>query len=135
MKRESAGGVVFDAAGNVAIVLQRDRASRLRWTLPKGRLTAGESPVEAALREVYEETGLVTTIVEPLGVYPGKRRRTHYFRMIVRSNYGAFCDETEELRFVTLERARRLLRARRDRTVLAWARRRRWVPASWRAAI
>src|SRR5262249_9758676 len=80
MKGESAGGVVFDGMGRVAIVLQRDREGRLRWTLPKGKLDAGETPIEAALREVQEETGLATRIAGHLGIYEGKRRRTHYFR-------------------------------------------------------
>ncbi len=134
MKIESAGGVVFDAAGRIAIVLQRDRDARLRWTLPKGKLTRGETPTEAALREVYEETGLVTTIDETLGVYDGRRRRTHYFRMTLRNDHGVFDDETHEIRFVTLARALRLLRARRDRIVLAWAARTWWAPAG-RAAV
>ena len=121
MRSESAGGVVFDADGRVAIVLQRDREARLRWTLPKGKLESGETPTQAAQREVYEETGLVVRIAHPLGVYEGKRRRTHYFRMSVRRDHGVFDDETEEIRWVSLPRARRLMRSRRDRTVLDWA--------------
>jgi 8-oxo-dGTP pyrophosphatase MutT (NUDIX family) len=121
MKSQSAGGVVFDRSGRIAIVRQRDRQARLRWTFPKGRLERGESPAQAALREVYEETGLVTKLVSVLGVYDGKRRRTHYFRMLLWRDHGVFDDETEEVRFVRPERALRLLRSRRDRTVLAWA--------------
>jgi ADP-ribose pyrophosphatase YjhB (NUDIX family) len=121
MKVQSAGGVVFDRTGRIALVRQRDRRARLRWTLPKGRLERGESPAQAALREVYEETGLVTKLVDVLGVYDGKRRRTHYFRMLVWRDHGVFDDETEEVRFVRPARALRLLRSRRDRTVLAWA--------------
>lgn len=121
MKPESAGGVVFDASGRVALVRQRDRHSRLRWTLPKGRLDRGESPDEAALREVYEETGVVARLLGAIGVYVTKRRRTHYFRMLAWRDHGRFDDETEEVRFVTPERAFRLLRSERDRTVLEWA--------------
>lgn len=36
-----------------------------RWTLPGGGLNFGEDPVEAMVREVYEETGL---IVRALGI-------------------------------------------------------------------
>ena len=121
MKTESAGGVVFDGMGRVALVLQRDRQDRLRWTLPKGRLDRGETAEEAALREVYEETGRKTKLLGVLGVYDTKRRRTYYFRMLALRDDGVFDDETEEVRFVKPERALRLLRSRRDRTVLGWA--------------
>jgi 8-oxo-dGTP diphosphatase len=121
MKSESAGGVVFDTEGRVALVRQRDRRNRLRWTWPKGRLDPGESAEEAALREVYEETGHQTRLLGALGVYDTKRRRTHYFRMLALRDDGVFDDETEEVRFVKPERALRLLRSRRDRTVLSWA--------------
>ncbi len=50
---EAAGGVVRSSSGKV-LVLQR----RGKWDLPKGKVEEGEQPVEAALREVGEETGL-----------------------------------------------------------------------------
>jgi 8-oxo-dGTP pyrophosphatase MutT (NUDIX family) len=121
MKGVSAGGVVFDSAGRVALVLQRNRAGRLRWTLPKGRLDDGETPLAAARREVGEETGLFVRVVAELGIYVGKRRSVHYFHMVVVRDHGEFDDETEERRFVTLGRARRMVRSRRDRVVLDWA--------------
>jgi 8-oxo-dGTP pyrophosphatase MutT (NUDIX family) len=121
MQQISAGGVVFDPEGRIALVKQLDRSGNLRWTFPKGRLEPGETPSEAAFREVHEETGIEARIVEPLGVYRGRRRTTHYFRMLLLRDDGVFDDETYELRFVGLPRAKRLLRSRRDRRVLEWA--------------
>src|SRR5262245_42143997 len=99
-KKTSAGGVVFDRKGRIAVVLQRSRSMRLRWTLPKGRVEAGESIEAAALREVREETGIKTRITGYLGVYAGKRRFTHYFGMMLERTHGSHDDETLEMRFV-----------------------------------
>lgn len=58
----SAGGVVVDR-GEVLII----RHARGEWIMPKGHLEPGETPEEAALREVREETGLTAEILAPLG--------------------------------------------------------------------
>ncbi|HJZ87545.1 MAG TPA: NUDIX hydrolase [Polyangia bacterium] len=118
----SAGGVVFDQKGRIALVRQWDRSSRLRWTLPKGRLDPGETLTAAALREVYEEAGVRVRITSYLGRYKGKRHFTHYFRMLLVRDDGCHdTSETAEVRFVKPAKARRLMRSRRDRTVLEWA--------------
>ncbi len=59
---KSAGGVVVASDGNV-LVLVRAKRSRPNGLpevrLPKGHIEPGESPIEAAMREVHEESGLV----------------------------------------------------------------------------
>lgn len=120
-KWSSAGGVVWDKKGRIAVVLQRDRARRLRWTLPKGRIDRGETIEQAALREVREESGLRAKVTGYLGRHEGRRHFTHYFSMGLMKDTGRFDGETVEVRFVTLEKARKLLRSRRDRHVLTWA--------------
>lgn len=62
MKVLGAGGVVFNARGEV--LLLRDRMGY--WVFPKGHLEAGEAPEEAAVREVWEETGVRARVVLPL---------------------------------------------------------------------
>lgn len=57
-RETSAGGVVFRRApgGEVHYLVIRD--SYENWGFPKGHLEPGEPPLDAARREVAEETGL-----------------------------------------------------------------------------
>lgn len=67
---ESAGGVVLDAEGRVLMVSQHGTS----WSLPKGHLEDGESPLDAARREIYEESGVSRLeLVRPLGSYSRHR--------------------------------------------------------------
>lgn len=62
----AAGGVVLrETAGKLDVLLIATHGSR-RWSLPKGRLEAGENAETAAIREVREETGIQARILAPL---------------------------------------------------------------------
>ena len=117
-KWSSAGGVVINLRGEVAIVLQRDRKNRLHWTLPKGRIDRGENAADAALREVYEETGLRARLLRPLLTHEGPRHYTHYFEMALERDDGKHDDETKQVSFVPLFEAARQLDSARDLAVL-----------------
>lgn len=56
-----AGGVVFNAKREV--LLLRDRMGF--WVFPKGHPEPGESLEEAAVREVWEETGVRAEVLLP----------------------------------------------------------------------
>ena len=62
----SAGGVAFRQGDNgletVIVLMLPER----RWQLPKGVIDPGETPEQAALREVQEEGGIECEIVEKL---------------------------------------------------------------------
>lgn len=49
----AAGGIVQNGKGEILLQLRKGK-----WDLPKGKLDAGESIEECAIREVEEETGL-----------------------------------------------------------------------------
>jgi 8-oxo-dGTP pyrophosphatase MutT (NUDIX family) len=65
----SAGGFVIskDDASLVALMARFNRGGKLEWCIPKGHLEAQETNEQAALREVFEETGLEAEIIEYLG--------------------------------------------------------------------
>ncbi|MFN8302030.1 MAG: NUDIX domain-containing protein [Saprospiraceae bacterium] len=50
---EAAGGLVTNADGQLLVFFRRGS-----WDLPKGKIDPGETPEDAAVREVREETGL-----------------------------------------------------------------------------
>jgi 8-oxo-dGTP pyrophosphatase MutT (NUDIX family) len=50
---EAAGGLVYNHGEKALVIFRRDH-----WDLPKGKIDKGETPAEAAVREVREETGL-----------------------------------------------------------------------------
>jgi 8-oxo-dGTP pyrophosphatase MutT (NUDIX family) len=53
----AAGGLVTrDASGGMELILVR-RTRYNDWALPKGKVEANEQPLQAAIREVREETG------------------------------------------------------------------------------
>jgi 8-oxo-dGTP pyrophosphatase MutT (NUDIX family) len=62
----SAGGLVLSLRNGVPFVAMIATRGRTRWGLPKGAVSEGETPADAALREVREETGLEAKIVKPL---------------------------------------------------------------------
>ena len=63
----AAGGIVIDAkSADSPLVLLVHRPKYDDWSFPKGKLDAGETIEQAALREVKEETGLDCRIVKAL---------------------------------------------------------------------
>ena len=67
---ESAGGVVLNSKGQVLVVNQNGDS----WSLPKGHLDPGENELEAARREIHEESGIrQLELVKQLGTYERAR--------------------------------------------------------------
>ena len=51
----------------VALMARFNRGGKLEWCIPKGHLEENETSEQAALREVFEETGLEAEIITQLG--------------------------------------------------------------------
>jgi len=94
----AAGGVIFNPEGKVLLIFRRGS-----WDLPKGKIDEGETPQQAAVREVQEETGLqqVTLgqhLLDTWHTYEHKEKRilkiTHWFMMQTTDNQ--LIPQTEE---------------------------------------
>jgi 8-oxo-dGTP pyrophosphatase MutT (NUDIX family) len=136
----SAGGVVVrdthgGTGGEVAVIVPTRRAadgSRV-LALPKGHVDPGETTIEAATREVREETGIVAEPVGELGESRYRYRRdgrtigksvAFYLFSYVEGDTADHDDEVEEVRWIGLQQARTALShaAEREMVELALAR-------------
>lgn len=116
----STGGVVVRDGGECVVIVPTRRAAdgSKVLALPKGHPDPGESPEDAALREVREEAGVACEIVDTLGdvryfYQRGGRRIAKVVRFyLMRYLSGAVEEhdhEVEDARWVPLEEAARAL--------------------------
>jgi 8-oxo-dGTP pyrophosphatase MutT (NUDIX family) len=66
---------IFDPEGR--LLLGRD-SEMDRWSLPGGGVDPGEQPADAAVRECFEETGLLVRLEGLIGVFGGPEFLIHY---------------------------------------------------------
>ena len=104
----SAGGLVVDTTGKLGLLIgRRDlkdaSGKRILWSLPKGHIEEGETPEQAALREVQEETGIESIIEKSLGVIDfwfmagGKRIHKTVHHYLFRENGGLLAPQESEV--------------------------------------
>jgi 8-oxo-dGTP pyrophosphatase MutT (NUDIX family) len=112
---EAAGGVVWrrTSRGTIKVLLVH-RPRYDDWSLPKGKLEDGESAVDAALREVEEETGLRCKLGDALDEVrytdrKGRDKRVRYWAMEPTSGRFEPNHEVDEVRWVALDDAPRQL--------------------------
>lgn len=55
---------MFDFINQLPVIVIYCRKNATQWCLPKGKLESGETPEQAAIREVQEETGVRGEIIE-----------------------------------------------------------------------
>ena len=116
----AAGGIVIRPVANgrleVACIFREARGD---WTFPKGKLDPGETFEQAALREVWEETGMTCEVIRFAGTTnythrKGKPKIVAYYLMSVGTGEFAPNDEVDELVWLALEQVREHLTWDRD---------------------
>ena len=124
----SAGGVVVRGVDTIVIVPTRRAANgRAVLALPKGHVDPGETPPQAATREVREEAGVEAELVEKLGDVRYWYQRSgmriakvvSFYLFDYRAGDPADHDaEVEVARWVPLEQAARELSYRGEREMV-----------------
>lgn len=130
---------MLNGEGKMLLVFQHSNT----WSFPKGGVESGESELEAAKREIGEETGITDlTLVKELGSYErysigkdgiseqkdwGLRKRTIFLFATSQTNLDGRHDPTGEItdaRWVTIDEAIDLLTHPKDKEFLASVRER-----------
>lgn len=105
--QQAVSTAIITHQGRVLMVRRREQEGRLLWAFPGGGIEAGESPEEAAVREVAEEVGLDVEATAVLGdrVHPQTGRHMTYVACVVLAGEAVVADEEELAEVAWLELA------------------------------
>ncbi len=125
--KESAGGIIKGPDGRIVLVCQHGNS----WSFPKGGVEEGETLLQAAIREIEEETGITQLqLVKELGSYErysigkdgtgeypewGMKKRTLFLFTTMQHALHPKDDEVTEARYVSLDEAAELLTHEKDK--------------------
>lgn len=123
---QSGGGVVLNRDGKVLVVSQHGTS----WSLPKGHIEGNEKPIDAAKREIFEESGITDLeYVKDLGDYErnkiapdglgedeSERKKIYVFLFKTKEDFLKPVDvENPEARWVSKEEVPELLTHQKDK--------------------
>ena len=114
------GGIITNPKGKILLI---HRPHYDDWSFPKGKIDKGETIESCALREVWEESCYQCSVVLSLGKFgyvdrTGRDKEVHYWRMQIVSGEFTANDEVDEITWVDVEKAFKLLTYERDKDLL-----------------
>ena len=104
------------------VLLVTAKRNPRNWIFPKGHIEKGETPEQAAVRETWEEAGVVGKLIGPAGVleygFLGAKARVEYYLVEFRKEAGppedgrqrTWCRLDEALERLSYKNTRKLLR-------------------------
>lgn len=118
-KQAAAGAVVLEPDGRIWLVAPSNGFGGYQASLPKGRATPGLSLRAAAVRETWEESGLLVRLTGFLGDFGRTQTWTRfYLARRIGGHPGAMGWESQAVHLATMARARQLLNRATDHAVL-----------------
>jgi 8-oxo-dGTP diphosphatase len=119
----AAGGIVI-RAGSVPLFAVVQMQKFDAWVLPKGKLNRGETAIDAARREVLEETGHEVSVHEFAGTLAyevgGRLKIVQFWRMLALNDEPTheLMDDIRSVRWLPLDQAVEILTHLREREFL-----------------
>jgi ADP-ribose pyrophosphatase YjhB (NUDIX family) len=114
----SAGLLIQEPDGRVWIVKPKGGYAGYDYTFPKGSQDSGESLQVAAIREAYEESGLIGEITGFAGDYKGSQSMTRYYlAKRVAGSPTAFGPESEGVSLIPPGQLDQYLNSQRDKNI------------------
>lgn len=119
-KSTIAGGVVINEYDEVIVVNQRGGS----WSLPKGHIENNETELEAAIREIYEESGVKNLeLIKTLGSYEryglydqsSLKTRTIFLFKTVKQNLNPIDSDNPEALWVHKDKVSEMLTHPKDK--------------------
>lgn len=120
----AAGAVLYRMDGHVPMCAVVHRPRYDDWSLPKGKVDAGESLPVTAVREIAEETGAVAALQSRIGTtaYPVRestRKEVTYWSALAHGGGFEPNSEVDEIRWLPVDRAKELVSYPLDRKILS----------------
>ncbi|MBS7547579.1 NUDIX hydrolase [Dietzia massiliensis] len=119
----AAGAVLYRMDGDSPLCAVVHRPRYDDWSLPKGKVDAGEALPVTAVREIEEETGFAAELRSRIGTtaYPLKentRKEVTYWSALATGGDFHPNSEVDEIRWVPVDEAKRLVSYPLDRKIL-----------------
>lgn len=126
---KSCGALVFRKYhGNTELLLIK-HANGGHWSFPKGHMEQGETEVQTAIREVYEETGIEILVDESfretVSYFPKRdtiKDVVYFLAMAKNVDYRPQPEEISQIRWVEISRVHSILSYDNDRQLVNRAR-------------